>query len=38
MKMAVIIGVLHMSLGIILKGVNNLYFGDRLGFINEFIP
>jgi len=38
MKMAVIIGVLHMTLGIIIKGVNCLYFDDRLGFVNEFIP
>ena len=38
MKMAVIIGVLHMTLGIILKGANCLYFNDRLSFVNEFIP
>lgn len=27
-----------MTLGIILRGLNNLYFGDYTGFIFEFIP
>ena len=38
MKIAVIIGVLHMSLGIVIKGVNCIYFGDMLSFWAEFIP
>lgn len=38
MKMSIIIGVLHMILGILLKGSNNLYFKDYAGFFFEFIP
>lgn len=38
MKLSVILGVSQMTLGIILRGVNNLYFGDNLGFFFEFIP
>ena len=38
MKLAVIIGVLHMSCGIILKGVNSLYFRNWIDFVFEFIP
>jgi len=38
MKWSVIIGVIQMTLGIILRGLNNLYFGDYLGFFFEFIP
>ena len=38
MKCSVIIGVIQMTLGIILRGLNNLYFGDYTGFIFEFIP
>ncbi len=38
MKIAVIIGVLHMTLGILLKAVNNIYFGHRLELFHEFIP
>lgn len=38
MKLAVIIGVFHMLFGIVLKGMNCLYFGNTLGFIFEFIP
>jgi V-type H+-transporting ATPase subunit a len=38
MKMAVIFGVVHMSLGIIMKGFNAVYFGNKLDFIFEFIP
>lgn len=38
MKMAVIFGVAHMSLGIILKGLNSRFFNKPLDFYFEFIP
>jgi V-type H+-transporting ATPase subunit a len=38
MKLSVIVGVFHMSLGIILKGCNCIFFNDYLGFWFEFIP
>ena len=38
MKWSVIIGVFQMVIGIILRGLNNLYFKDNLGFFFEFIP
>ena len=38
MKMSVIIGVLQMILGLALKGMNGIYFGDYLDFFFEFIP
>ena len=38
MKLSVIVGVSQMTLGIILRGCNNLYFNDIIGFIFEFIP
>ena len=38
MKWSVIVGVIQMTLGIVLRGLNNLYFGDYLGFFVEFIP
>lgn len=38
MKFAVIIGVLQMSLGIFLKGLNSVYFGSSVDFIFEFVP
>ena len=38
MKWSVIIGVFQMVVGIILRGLNNLYFKDTLGFYFEFIP
>ena len=38
MKFSVIFGVFHMILGISLKGVNDLSYGDCLSFIFEFIP
>ena len=38
MKLSVIVGVIQMTLGIILRGLNNLYFHDYAGFIFEFIP
>lgn len=38
MKLAVILGVSHMTLGIILKGINARYFYKPLDFYFEFIP
>ena len=38
MKWSVIIGVFQMVIGIFLRGLNNLYFNDTLGFFFEFIP
>lgn len=38
MKVAVIFAILQMSLGIVLKGLNSLYFKQTLDFIFEFIP
>ena len=38
MKMSVIIGVLQMILGLFLKGMNGIFFGDYIDFFFEFIP
>jgi len=38
MKLSVIIGVLHMTLGIALKGFNARFNKDTLGFYCEFLP
>jgi V-type H+-transporting ATPase subunit a len=38
MKFAVIIGVSQMMFGIVLRGMNSLYFGSKVDFICEFIP
>jgi len=38
MKLAVIFAIIQMSIGILLKGLNNLHFKDRLGFFTEFVP
>jgi len=38
MKLAVIIGVFQMVLGIVLKGLNSIFFKDYLTFFFEFIP
>lgn len=38
MKLAVILGVLHMLLGIVLKGINALFFNNMIDFYYEFIP
>jgi V-type H+-transporting ATPase subunit a len=38
MKMAVIFGVVHMSLGIFMKAFNSLYFGHLVDFFFEFLP
>lgn len=38
MKMSVILGIFHMTFGIILKGMNTVYFRSWLDFFCEFIP
>ena len=38
MKIAVILGVMQMSLGICMKAINSMYFRRPLDFIFEFIP
>jgi len=38
MKVAVIYGVSHMTLGIFLKGTNAFYFGNCIDFFFEFVP
>lgn len=38
MKMSILLGVVHMNLGIIMSFFNNIYFKDRLSTICEFVP
>ena len=38
MKFAVIIGVIHMILGVALKGMNTLFHKDMIDFTLEFLP
>lgn len=38
MKIAVILGVLQMALGICMKAFNNLHFGKTIDFLFEFLP
>lgn len=38
MKTAVILGVMQMTLGILLKGMNDFYKRDLISFLSEFIP
>jgi V-type H+-transporting ATPase subunit a len=38
MKVAVILAILQMSLGICMKGCNNIYFKQTIDFVFEFIP
>jgi V-type H+-transporting ATPase subunit a len=38
MKISVILGILQMSLGIVQKGLNAKYRGDKLEFLHEFVP
>lgn len=38
MKIAVILGVMQMSLGIVMKAFNNIHFGKMIDFFFEFIP
>mmetsp|Transcript_3122 Transcript_3122/g.4593 ORF Transcript_3122/g.4593 Transcript_3122/m.4593 type:complete len:883 (+) Transcript_3122:67-2715(+) len=38
MKLSVIFGIFQMFAGTLLKGLNDVYFGDNLGFFFEFLP
>jgi V-type H+-transporting ATPase subunit a len=38
MKLSVIFGIIQMFLGTLLKGLNAIYFGERLDFLFEFLP
>jgi len=38
MKMAIILGVSHMTLGVVLKAMNKIYFKDMRSFFHESIP
>ena len=38
MKLSIIVGVLHMMLGIFIRGVNNMNAKNNIAFIFEFIP
>lgn len=38
MKIAVIIGVLHMTLGVFVKGANAVFFKSKVDFFFEFLP
>lgn len=38
MKTAIIIGVIHMTVGILMKGVNSVYFGKWSKFFFVFLP
>ena len=38
MKMAVILGVLQMSFGVFMKGLNSIFFKRPIDFFFEFLP
>jgi len=38
MKTSIVFGVIHMLVGISMKGINSIYFRDFLGFFFEFLP
>jgi V-type H+-transporting ATPase subunit a len=38
MKLSVVLGVTQMTFGIILRGINNLFFNNIIDFVFEFIP
>ena len=38
MKTSVIVGVAHMLIGVVIKGMNAIYFDRKLDFLHEFIP
>ena len=38
MKMSIIMGVIHMNLGILMSLFNHQFFRDRLSIITEFVP
>jgi len=37
MKLSVIIGVMHMSMGVVTKGINTIYFGQKMAFWTEVV-
>ena len=38
MKLAIVLGVVHMSMGIMLKAINCIHFGHYLDLVFEFVP
>ena len=38
MKLAVILGVIQMTVGIFIRGLNNIFFGNLVDLIFEFLP
>ena len=38
MKTSVILGIAHMTIGIVLKGVNAVYFNNKWDLYHEVIP
>lgn len=38
MKLSIVLGVTHMLIGIINKGLNSIYFKDFASFFFEFLP
>mmetsp|Transcript_17302 Transcript_17302/g.21574 ORF Transcript_17302/g.21574 Transcript_17302/m.21574 type:complete len:880 (+) Transcript_17302:124-2763(+) len=38
MKISVVFGIIQMFMGTCLKGLNDIYFGEKLNFFFEFIP
>jgi len=38
MKLSVVLGIIHMTWGIILRGANAVYFKQSLDFVMEFLP
>lgn len=38
MKMSIVLGIIQMTMGICLKGINALYFNSMVDFFCEFIP
>jgi len=38
MKLSVVVGIVQMTLGIVLKGLNAHFFGEKLDFYFEFLP
>lgn len=38
MKLSVIIGVAQMAMGVCMKGLNSIYFKNKLDFFCEFVP
>lgn len=38
MKLSIVLGVTHMCLGILMKGINTIYFVEIIDFVFEFVP